>query len=347
MADSPLIKVGIVGASGYAGAELLRMLSQHPAARIIVATSRSEAGMPVSAFFPNLRGHVEMAFGDVDNPGLATCDAVFFATPHGTAMRHAPRLLDAGCRVIDLSADFRIRHVPTWERVYGMRHASPKWVAKAVYGLPEWNRESIRNARLVANPGCFPTAILLGFKPLLTHGVVDVETLIADAVTGLSGAGRRKEAAFLFAEMSDNFKAYHASGHRHLHEISQELAEMGNRAVRLSFVPHLMPAIRGIHATLYARMNRHADLQKMFEDAYRDELFVDVHPEGSHPETRNLRGTNKCSVAVHQPAGSDIVVVLSVIDNLVKGAAGQAIQNMNVMFGLEEGAGLNQISLVP
>lgn len=347
MTEMRSINVGIVGGSGYTGAELLRLLCQHPHASVVMTTSRSELGRPVSDVYPNLRNHVDLVFIDPDSANLGACDVIFFATPHGTAMRQIPALLNSGARIIDLSADFRIKDIPTWERSYGVSHACPSLVAEAVYGLPEVSRDLIRGAQIVANPGCFPTAIQLGFKPLLQAGVVDVDTLIADAVSGVSGGGRKKERHLLFAEISDNFRAYSATGHRHHPEICQGLAAMCNAAVKFTFVPHLMPAIRGIHATLYARANQQADLQALFESAYKEEAFVDVLPSRSYPETRYVRGTNRCSIAVYGGEKGGTVVVLSVIDNLVKGAAGQAIQNMNIMFGFDEDAGLKGAALLP
>lgn len=342
-----MIKVGIVGGTGYTGVELLRLLARHPQVSLAAITSRKEAGMPVADMFPNLRGHVDLAFSDPQHAGLESCDVVFFATPNGIAMQQARELLAAGVRVIDLAADFRIQDLAVWQKWYGMEHACPELVAEAVYGLPEVNREKIRTARLVANPGCYPTAVQLGFLPLLEAGVVDTQYLIADAKSGVSGAGRKAEVHALFAEASDNFKAYAVPGHRHLPEISQGLARFAGGEVGLTFVPHLTPLIRGIHATLYARIVKDIDLQSVFESRYADEVFVDVLPSGSHPETRSVRGANTCRIAWHRPQGGDTVVILSVIDNLVKGASGQAVQNMNIMFGLPETMGLELIGLLP
>lgn len=342
-----MIKVGIVGGTGYTGVELLRLLAQHPGAEMKVITSRGEAGTAVSDMFPSLRGRVELKFEDPAKADLKSCDVVFFATPNGIAMQQAPSLLEAGVRVIDLAADFRIRDVADWEKWYGMQHACPEWVAKAVYGLPEVNRESIRQAQLVANPGCYPTAVQLGFMPLVEAGVVSLDSLIADAKSGVSGAGRKAETHILFSEASDNFKAYGVPGHRHLPEIRQGLAGMAGRTVGLTFVPHLTPLIRGIHATLYARIEKESDFQSLFEARYANEPFVDVLPPKSHPETRSVRSANMCRIAVHRPQGGDILVVLSVIDNLVKGAAGQAVQNMNIMFGCDEKTGLWQLPVLP
>jgi N-acetyl-gamma-glutamyl-phosphate reductase len=345
------LKVGIVGGTGYTGVELLRLLAQHPHAELRVITSRKEAGMPVAALFPSLRGRVELAFAEPKAEPLRGCDVVFFATPSGVAMGEARALVDAGVRVIDLSADFRLKDVAEWERWYKLKHASPELVRDAVYGLPEVNRERIRGARLVANPGCYPTATQLGFLPLVEAGVVDVEHLIADAKSGVSGAGRKAELHLTFSEASDNFMAYNIPGHRHWPEIRQGLAQAARREVGLVFSAHLLPIIRGIHATLYARIVKEVDFQALFEKRYAREPFVDVMPAGSHPDTRSVRAANLCRIAVHRPPesakGADTLVVLSVIDNLVKGAAGQAVQNMNLMFGVPETAGLTHLPVVP
>ncbi|MGA8148298.1 MAG: N-acetyl-gamma-glutamyl-phosphate reductase [Gallionellaceae bacterium] len=342
-----MIKVGIVGGTGYTGVELLRLLASHPNAELRTITSRADAGTPVSQMFPSLRNHVDLSFVHPDEADLEQCDLVFFATPNGIAMKQAQILLDAGVRLIDLAADFRIKDIALWEKWYGMSHACPGLVAEAVYGLPEVNREEIKGARLVANPGCYPTAVQLGFIPLLEAGLVNTNGLIADAKSGVSGAGRKAEIGILFAEAADNFKAYGVSGHRHLPEIRQGLARVAGHEVGLTFVPHLTPMIRGIHATLYARLEQDEDLQALFEQRYTNEPFVDVMPAGSTPETRSVRGSNCCRIAVHRPQGGDTVVVLSVIDNLVKGAAGQAVQNMNIMFGLPEMTALGIVPLLP
>jgi N-acetyl-gamma-glutamyl-phosphate reductase len=350
-----MIKAGIVGGTGYTGVELLRLLAQHPQVELKAITSRKEAGTPVAAMFPSLRGRVELAFAEPTRDALRGCDVVFFATPNGVAMGEARAVLDGGARLIDLSADFRIQDLAEWERFYKQKHAAPELVRDAVYGLCEVNRERIRGARLVANPGCYPTAVQLGLLPLVEAGVVDVEHLIADAKSGVSGAGRKTELNLMFSEASDNFMAYNVPGHRHWPEIRQGLALAAKREVGLVFVPHLTPIIRGIHATLYARITKEADFQKLFEKRYAGEPFVDVMPERSHPDTRSVRAANVCRIAVHRPpertdrekAGRDTLVVLSVIDNLTKGAAGQAVQNMNLMFGFAETAGLEQVPVVP
>ncbi len=341
------IRIGIVGGTGYTGVELLRLLAQHPHCELAAITSRKEAGTGVAEMFPSLRGRVALKFSDPDKAGLKACDLVFFATPNGVAMGEARALVDGGVRIIDIAADFRIRDVAVWEQWYGVKHACPDLVAEAVYGLPEVNREKIREARIVANPGCYPTAVQLGLLPLVEAGIADLDHLIADAKSGVSGAGRKAEVHTLLAEASDNFTAYGVPGHRHHPEITQGLTRAAGRPVNLVFVPHLVPMIRGIHATLYARLTAKADLQALYEKRYAKEAFVDVMPAGSHPDTRSVRGANVCRVAVHQPRDGDIAVVLSVIDNLVKGASGQAVQNMNIMFGLAETAGLEQIALVP
>jgi len=343
-----MIKVGIVGGTGYTGVELLRLLAAHPEVELRLITSRSEAGQPVADMFPNLRGYVDLAFSEPAPEQLAECDVVFFATPHGVAMNSAAELLERGVRIIDLGADFRIKDVAEWEKWYGMSHTRPDLVAEAVYGLPEVNREAIRDARLIACPGCYPTAVQLGFLPLIEQGLVDPAQLVADAKSGVSGAGRKASVGTLLGEASESMKAYGVAGHRHLPEIVQGLSQAAGQAVGLTFVPHLTPMIRGIHATLYARLNDTAkNLQELYSTRYADEPFVDILPPGSHPETRSVKGANHCRIALHRPGDGDTVVVLSVIDNLVKGASGQAVQNMNIMFGLDERAGLNVIGLMP
>jgi len=342
-----MIKVGIVGGTGYTGVELLRLLALHPQVKLQVITSRADAGTRVDQMFPSLRGFVDLLFVHPDEAQLEACDLVYFATPNGIAMQQTRALLNAGVRVIDLAADFRLQDIASWEKWYGMTHACPDLVAEAVYGLPEVNREKIKSARLIANPGCYPTAVQLGFIPLIEAGAIETGSLIADAKSGVSGAGRKAEIPALFAEAGDNFKAYGVAGHRHLPEIKQGLASVLGADVGLTFVPHLTPLIRGIHATLYGKLTRDVDLQALFESRYADEPFVDLLPAGSHPETRSVRGSNRCRIAVHQPQGGDTVVVLSVIDNLVKGAAGQAVQNMNIMFGLPENTALNIVPLLP
>ncbi len=342
-----MIKIGIVGGTGYTGVELMRLLALHPQAKVEVITSRSQAGSAVAGLFPNLRGMIDLNFSEPSVNSYRDCDLVFFATPNTTAMSQAVELLEAGVRVIDLAADFRIKHVPTWEQCYGATHACPELVDEAVYGLPELNREAIRGARLVANPGCYPTSVILALMPLLANGLIDPGSIIADCKSGTSGAGRNASIGTAFCEVTESVKAYAVSGHRHLPEIRAILQTI-DAAADLVFTPHLMPMIRGIHATVYADARGSADqVQSQFEDYYRDEPFVDVMPAGSHPETRSVRGANICRLAIHFLEAAQKYVVLSVEDNLVKGAAGQAIQNMNLMFGLDETAGLEAPGMMP
>ena len=343
-----MIKVGIVGGTGYTGVELLRLLVAHPEVELAVITSRSEAGQAVSSLYPNLRGHVDIAFSEPDVDSLSGCDLVFFATPNGTAMKMVPQLLEAGVKVIDLAADFRLKDTAQWQQWYGMEHVCPDILAEAVYGLPEINREAIGKARIVANPGCYPTAVSLGFLPLVENALVDDQHLIADAKSGVSGAGRGASVATLLCEATESVKPYGVEGHRHLPEIRQLLAGVAGHDVGLTFVPHLMPMIRGIEASLYAQVNTSIDnLHQLYVERYRNEPFVDVLDPGELPETRSVKGSNMCRISVFQPQNGDTVVVSSVIDNLVKGAAGQAIQNMNLMFALDESMGIGQVALLP
>jgi len=345
-----MIKVGVVGGTGYTGVELLRLLAMHPQVQVTAITSRAEAGVKVADYFPSLRGRYDLAFSDPAKAELGECDCVMFATPNGVAMSQAKALLDAGARIVDFSADFRLKDQATWEKWYKVKHASPELFAQAVYGLPEMNRERIRAARLVANPGCYATAVQLALLPLVETDHVDHRHLIADAKSGVSGAGRKAEVDILFSEATDNFKAYAVRGHRHHPEILESLMSLekaSGRELGLTFVPHLVPMVRGILATVYARVTADTDFQALFEQRYAHEPFVDVLPPGSQPETRWVRGTNQCRLAVHRPMDGDTVVILAVEDNLVKGAAGQAVQNMNLMFGFPETQALEQLAVVP
>jgi N-acetyl-gamma-glutamyl-phosphate reductase len=349
-----VIKVGIVGATGYTGVELLRLLAVHPEVEIVCVTSRAEEGRSVAELYPSLRGRLDLRFVAPDPAQLRSCDAIFFATPHGVAQGMLRELIGAsladGPKIIDISADFRLRDRPLWERWYNQAHACPELIEEAVYGLPELNREAIKKAQLIACPGCYPTVIQLGFIPLVEAGVVDASQLIANAATGVSGAGRSAKVDFLFPEVNDSFKAYGVGGHRHQPEIEQTLAQVAPAGVKpsITFIPHLAPMIRGIHATLYAPLlDQDCDLQALFEERYRNEAFVDVMPGGSTPATSSVKSSNMCRLSVFRPGRNDRVVVLAVIDNLTKGSSGQAIQCFNLMFGLEESLGINQIAVLP
>lgn len=345
-----MIKVGVVGGTGYTGVELLRLLACHPDVEVVAITSRGEAGVKVAEYFPSLRGRYNLAFSDPAKAPLADCDCVFFATPNGVAMSQARALLDRGARIVDFSADFRLKDRAVWEKWYKVAHASPELFSEAVYGLPEMNRERIRKARLVANPGCYATAVQLAMLPLVETDFVDHKHFIADSKSGVSGAGRKAEVDILFSEATDNFKAYAVKGHRHHPEILESLTSLeaaSGKALGLTFVPHLVPMVRGILTTVYSRITKETDFQGLFEKRYASEPFVDVLPPGSQPETRWVRGTNQCRIAIHRPFDGDTLVVLAVEDNLVKGAAGQAVQNMNLMFGFPESRALDQIAVVP
>lgn len=345
------IKIGIIGGTGYTGVELLRLLVNHPQADVVLITSRSEAGRAVSDLFPSLRGFTQLCFSKPESSSFNDCDVVFSATPNGIAMTHASELLKNGVRLIDLAADFRIKDVDVWSKWYGMDHACPELVEQAIYGLPEVNRDLVKNAQVIANPGCYPTATTLGFLPLIENNIVDISDLVADTKSGVTGAGRGASVANLYSEVNDSFKAYAVAGHRHHPEISQNLSETAGKNVNLTFVPHLTPMLRGIHATLYANMldpkQPVEEIQSAFEARYENEPFVDVMPLGSHPDTRSVKTSNMCRIALHKTGGSGKLVVLSVIDNLTKGAAGQAIQNMNIMFGINETMGLNSPAVQP
>ena len=345
------IKVGIVGGTGYTGVELLRILSQHPNVELVAITSRSEAGVPVAQMFPSLRSVVDLCFSDPNSGLLETCHVVFFATPHGVAMAQTPALLAQGVRVIDLGADFRIKDAAVFEQWYKIPHTCTEVLAEAAYGLTELNRDAVKIARVVANPGCYPTTMQLGLYPLLKNQLADLSQVIADCKSGISGAGRKAEVGTLFSESSDSMKAYGVTGHRHTPETVAQLNQFADAPVNLIFTPHLIPMIRGMHSTLYVRLNDagqalgNAQIQALFEQTYAQEAFVDVMPWGSHPETRSVRGSNMLRMALQRHG--NLLIVLVVQDNLVKGASGQAVQNMNAMFGLSETTGLQTVALMP
>lgn len=344
------IKVGIVGGTGYTGVELLRLLSMHPHVELHAITSRKEEGMKVADMFPNLRGKVDLAFSTPENAALTQCDVVFFATPHGVAMSQARELLAAGVKIIDLAADFRLQDTAVFEKWYKMPHSCPDILRESCYGLVEINRQKIAQSQVIGNPGCYPTTVILGLAPVLEAGLVDLSHIVADCKSGVSGAGRKAEVGTLFSEASDNFKAYGVSGHRHHPEITEQLSKLAQAPVNLLFVPHLVPMIRGMLSTIYVKIKPEAlsiDFQKLYEDRYSQELFVDVMPAGSLPETRSVRASNQLRIALHRPGNGDTLIIVVVQDNLVKGASGQAIQNMNVLFGLPESTGLTHVAVLP
>lgn len=343
--------MGIVGGTGYTGVELLRLLSMHPNAELTAITSRGEAGLPVSEMFPSLRAYVDLKFTDPAQSNLTECDVVFFATPHGVAMNQVQALLDANVKVIDLAADFRLQDTAVFEQWYKMPHSCPTVLREAVYGIPELYREQIKSAKVIGNPGCYPTTVLLGLAPLLENGLIDLSVpIIADSKSGVSGAGRKAEVATLFAEASDNMKAYGVAGHRHHPEIVAQLTQLAGKDVQFIFVPHLIPMIRGMLSTIYVKLSEQAktiDLQALFEQRYQQERFVDVLPTGVFPETRSVRGSNQIRIALHHQVETAYLTLIVVQDNLVKGAAGQAVQNMNIMFNLAENTGLEVVPLLP
>ena len=349
------LKIGIVGGTGYTGVELLRLLAVHPHAELTCITSRGEAGLPVADMFPSLRGFVDLKFSDpaseIATADLSACDVVFFATPYGVAMSQAEILLKANVKIIDLAADFRLQDVATFEQWYKMPHTCADILKDAVYGIPELYREKIKNANVIGNPGCYPTTVLLGLAPLLEQGLIDFTApIIADCKSGVSGAGRKAEVATLFAEASDNMKAYGVAGHRHHPEIHAQISQLSKTKVDFIFVPHLVPMIRGMLSTIYVKLIAKAssiDLQALYEKRYANEQFVDVLSAGNMPETRSVRGSNQLRMALHKQNDADYLTIVVVQDNLVKGAAGQAVQNMNIMFGLPENAGLTVVPLLP
>lgn len=346
--DQQCLKIGIVGATGYTGVELLRLLVGHQKVMLHVVTSDTEKGKHITDVFPNLSGFLDMQFSAHDSPLLHECDVIFFATPHATSMYKIPKLLDGQIKIIDLSADFRLQDPAQWKHWYGVEHAAPELLERAVYGLPEMNRQQIAKADLVANPGCYPTAILLGFLPLLEKNYVAIDSLIADAKSGCSGAGRKAVLNNTFSEISGSLSAYSISGHRHLPEICQVLSQSAKQAIDLTFTPHLIPMVRGIFATLYSQLNQvDIDITDMYQKRYNDEPFIDIVNTVEKISTSSVYGTNMCRILVKQTHDSNKLTVMSIIDNLVKGAAGQAIQNMNIMFGFCEEMGLKHPAIYP
>ena len=340
-----MIRVSVVGATGYTGVELLRLLSMHPEVEWAGVSSDQEAGRPVAEVHPHLHSMGDLHYCAHSEMLETESDVVFFAAPNGTAMQQAPVLLEQGRKVIDLAADFRLTDPEVWQQTYARPHACPELLGEAVYGLPELNREQLRGARLVANPGCYPTAIILGLLPMLEHGALDLDHLIADAKSGISGAGRQANTPLMMSEMAENFRAYGIHGHRHAPEISQIINQVCGQPLKLVFTPHVVPMTRGILATMYVWTQAGAEeVQRWYAGRYQAEPFVDVLPPGSLPQTKSVRGSNYCQLALHAKVDAPLIV-LSVIDNLVKGAAGQAVQNMNLMFGFAEETGLLQVAL--
>lgn len=356
-----MIKVAIVGGTGYTGVELIRLLSRHPHAKIQCLTSRTEAGKRVDELFPSLRGVSDLVFSDLDEQKLAECDVVFFATPHGVAMQHAKFLIENNTKIIDLASDFRLQDLAEFEKWYKLQHTCPELLNQAVYGLPEVLREKIKTAKIIGNPGCYPTTALLGLTPLIHAQNAQGQALIdpyivIDAKSGISGAGRQARMNIIFSETSDNFSAYGVAGHRHIAEIEQGIEQFftkDNKNVQqhqIRFVPHLVPMIRGMFSTIHIRLTDNAknlDLQQLYNDFYQNEPFVDVLPKGLLPDTRSVRASNRLRIAIQTFDDSNMATILVVQDNLVKGASGQAVQNMNIMFGLDETAGLDIVPVVP
>lgn len=345
-----MLKVAIVGASGYTGVELIRLLLNHPQIEITCVTSRQNAGTSISSVFPSLLGRIDLQFDPVDlDLIIQKSEFVFTALPHKAAMAVVPDLLNAGKKVVDLSADYRLHDVKVYETWYD-KHTSPELLDEAVYGLPELFRDKVRGARLVANPGCYPTSIALGLAPLLEKGLVDLKSLIVDSKSGTSGAGRSAKVGSLYCEVNEGFKAYGVASHRHTPEIEQTLGHLSGQSVQVSFTPHLLPVSRGILSTCYASLMQSMDtaaLQQLYAQRYSGEPFVRVHPAGDLPNILHVRGSNCCNIGVVSDPRTGRAIIVSVIDNLLKGAASQAVQNMNLMQGWAEDRGLKDLPLFP
>ena len=345
-----MIKVAVVGASGYTGVELLRLLLNHPDVVVTCVTANQNAGESVATLFPSLAGRISMVCTALDSADVAAnADLVFTALPHQAAMAVIPGLLAAGCKVIDLSADYRLRDPQVYGAWYAA-HTSPELLSEAVYGLPELYRTAIPAARLIANPGCYPTSVALALAPLLLAGMVDPATLIIDSKSGTSGAGRSATQGSLYCEVNEGFKAYGVGNHRHTPEIEQTLSDLARQEVKVSFTPHLLPVSRGILSTCYATLRQEtttAELLKYYRSFYDGEAFVRICADGNLPNIAYVRGANYCDIGLVVDPRTGRVIVVSAIDNLVKGAAGQAIQNMNLLLSLPETRGLEVVPLFP
>lgn len=346
-----MIKTGIIGVSGYAGGELARILHRHEGVELTVATSRQYSGRRLAQIYPNLRGTTELVCENLSAEEVAErVDFIFTAVPPNTAMKIIPPLLEAGKKVVDLSADFRLNSAEVYESWYNCSHSAKQYLKEAVYGLPEMNRSAVASAGLVANPGCYPTSIILGLAPLLKQDLINPASIVADSKSGASGAGRAAKVAQLYCEVTDGIKAYGVGKHRHTPEIEQELAKLAGEDMTISFSPHLLPVSRGINSTIYAEMKKEfiqEEMMEVYRKSYKDEPFIRLCESGVFPATQNVRGSNYCDIGLHVDPRTGRVVVLSVIDNLVKGASGQAVQNMNLMCGFEEEAGLDIVPLFP
>ena len=346
-----MIKASVIGATGYAGVELIKLLVLHPHVELVCLTSQSYAGQKIQDVYPHLRGFIdlELQIQDADKIGELS-DVVFLALPHGHAVSTAEKICALGKNVIDLGADLRFRDAKVYEDWYHVKHENPLLSREAVYGLPEINRERIRKAHAVGNPGCYPTSALLALYPLVKNKLIDLNTIIIDSKSGVSGAGRSAVVTSLYGECAESLKAYNVGKHRHTPEIEQELSEISGNRVYVSFTPHLIPMIRGILTTVYASLNekgKETDLSTLYHDHYQDEYFIRVHAKGVWPQTKWVTGTNFCDIGLDVDLRTNRVIVTAVIDNLVKGAAGQAVQNMNILFNLPEKTGLEQVPLYP
>lgn len=346
-----MIKAGIIGATGYAGAELVRILSRHPQVELVAVTSQSYVGEEFSGVYPNLHRFTNLVCREQDlSKILPEVDVLFLALPHGLSMEVAKEGIQHGKKVIDLGADFRLDDYAEYEQWYKVEHKAPELLGEAVYGLPELNRKQIVAAQLIGNPGCFPTGIILGLAPLLSHGLIDLDTIIADSKSGVSGAGRALSQGAHYAECNENIKAYNIGKHRHLPEIEQELGKIARQGLTISFTPHLTPMVRGILSTIYAKLTvdlSQEELESLYQEFYAKEYFVRLLSAENLPQTKWVTGSNFCDMAITKDPRTKRVVVTSAIDNLIKGASGQAVQNMNIMFGLEENCGLDFPGMYP
>lgn len=346
-----MIKAGIVGATGYTGVELVRVLSRHPNVELVSLTSQTYSGQKFDSVFPGSAGFTDLILEPQDAAELASrCDIIFTALPHGVSMEVVQEITSRGKKVVDLGADYRFDRVDVYEQWYKVEHKTPELAQRSVYGLPEIHRDEVRGAEVVGNPGCYPTSIILGMAPLLRNGLVDISTIIADSKSGVSGGGRGLNLAFHYSECNENFKAYNIGGHRHTPEIEQELGRLAGTDLTISFTPHLVPMTRGILSTVYSTLTKAVsteELLELYQEFYSNEYFVRIHPKGQYPQTKWVYGSNFCDIGLTVDPRTNRVVVVSAIDNLIKGASGQAVQNMNVLFDLNDNTGLDFAPVFP
>ncbi len=345
-----MVKISIAGASGYTGLELIRLLAAHPSAELMVLTSETFQGRNVAEVFPSLRGIVDLKLRPLDDDVAKDCDVLFLALPHTAAMSKLPDYFRRDCKIIDLSADYRLKDPAAYAEWYAVTHTHPELLAQAVYGLPELHRDAIRSARFIANPGCYPTSVILALAPLFKTDWADLNSIIADSKSGVSGAGRKPSLATHYGEVNEGVRPYHLASHRHTPEMEQELSALAGEPVRVTFSPHLIPMTRGMLSTVYINLNEAITAEKLvahYRNFYKDESFIRVLNPGEFADSHHVLSSNFCDIGLTVDSRSQRLIITSALDNLIKGAAGQAIQNMNIMLGINEKTGLMSPAIFP